>query len=117
MGIRFSGNALEYMSCGSFQQMREVLFAAAGYGDLDEMRGFGGDTSWHSLPKDEILIALMLNGDDEGSIEHAHLHPLAARLRGLVADGQFDRDIKNSLELFIELLEECAESGRDLCWG
>lgn len=69
-------------SYGAFGRWRHKLAEVAGYGDLSEYIGFGGDKSWPE--NGDALIVLLNHSDCEGEIAAADCAPLADRLEGLL---------------------------------
>lgn len=75
-----------HFSYSGFHAFRQWLARRVGI-NLDEMQGFGGQTSWPDKD-DEPLVILLNHSDAEGEIAVEDLRPLAKRLR--VLDGSLN---------------------------
>ncbi len=82
MGLTTTHNCWDG-SCTSFNDWRRCLCEAAGYGDLDNYLGFGGDKAW---PESDILIVLLNHSDCDGEIEWTDCIKLADRLFYMLPD-------------------------------
>ena len=59
----------------SFLSWRAFICEAAGYGDINKRKGFGGDLEW---PDDDPLVELLVHSDRDGRISFRNC--------GLIAD-------------------------------
>lgn len=60
---------------------REKLSEVAGYGDLRQREGFGGNVAW---PNGDPLVVLLSHSDCDGEIAAADCGPIADRLEQLM---------------------------------
>jgi hypothetical protein len=65
----------------AFMRWREKLTEIAGYGDLGECEGFGGNIAW---PLGDPLVGLLTHSDCDGEIPAALCAPIADRLEQLM---------------------------------
>ena len=63
-----------------FLRWRKKVCEVAGYGDIMERQGFGGNKEW---PEDPLSI-LLSHSDCDGEIEHKDCYPIAIRLEELL---------------------------------
>lgn len=78
MGLDTSHNCW-HGSYSSFNAFREAVCEAAGLGNLDDYKGFGGEKDWLK-PEHQPLNTLLNHSDCEGVIKHKHCKPLADAL-------------------------------------
>lgn len=102
----------------AFHGWRKKLCEVAGYGDLDNREGFGGDTPW---PDDDPLIVLLNHSDCDGEIEAKDCAAIADRLESLIPAleraGEAGGHIGNFAEKtqkFIDGLRKAAEVGESV---
>lgn len=65
----------------AFMRWREKLAEVAGYGNLQEYEGFGGQKRW---PKKSILEELLHHSDCEGEIKWSKCNGIADKLESLL---------------------------------
>lgn len=92
-------------SYGGFMRFRRRVAESAGYGALDDYRGFGGDRDW---PEGDPLVALLHHSDCDGQIWARDAEGLGERLRILVEQWEPSPDREFGLEVaaLFEALEE-----------
>ncbi len=64
-----------------FMRWRIKICEVAGYGDLMQRQGFGGDIPF---PQDDPLTILLDHSDNDGEIEFKYCKPIADRLLELI---------------------------------
>jgi hypothetical protein len=93
-------------SYGGFMHFRERLCEGAGWGDIHQYVGFGGEKQW---PTDEPLVALLHHSDCEGQIWGWQAEGLANAVRAIVrlwpAD-DFDREYGEHIAAMFERAEK-----------
>lgn len=103
----------------SFMAWREKICEVAGYGDIRDRVGFGGEVPW---PGDDPLSILLYHSDCDGIIEASDCAPIADRLESLLpalktADKANPRIIMNyesKTRQFIEGLREASANNEDV---
>lgn len=68
-------------SYGGFARFRDRLCESAGWGNINDYVGFGGEKPW---PTDEPLVALLHHSDCDGEIWGWHAEGLANAVRDVV---------------------------------
>ncbi len=69
-------------SYGAFNRFRKKLAEVAGYGDLDDYLGMGGDKVWPE--NGDALILLLHHSDCDGDLPWAECGKIADRLESLL---------------------------------
>jgi hypothetical protein len=67
----------------SFNRFRRTICKAAGMGDLDSYKGFGGDKEW---PENEPITILLDHSDCDGEITAKDCAPLADAMEELLPE-------------------------------
>lgn len=65
----------------AFSRFRRKIAEVAGYGPMDDYRGFGGDKEW---PDNDPLVGLLDHSDCDGSIPAKDCSAIADRLESLL---------------------------------
>jgi hypothetical protein len=91
----------------AFHSFRQALASLVGI-QLDQMVGFGGQTSWPDKAS-EPLVILLDHSDAEDEIAVEDLRPLAKRLREL--SGQYSDPWGKAIRRFATGLEQAANAG------
>jgi len=68
-------------SYGSFNTWRTKVCEVAGYGNLRDRHGFGGDLEW---PEEDALTILLYHSDCDGEIDWMDCKLIADRLESLL---------------------------------
>ena len=70
-------------SCSSFGRWREKISEVAGYGNLNDYSGFGGDKEWPA-PSSDPLVLLLHHSDCDGELAFNDCAPIADALEVLL---------------------------------
>ena len=103
-------------SYSSFNTWRTKLCEVAGYGNLDDMHGFGGHRQWPSYSEDP-LVELLYHSDCDGEIPYENAAAIADRLQELLPamktadlkDREWSEFYSSRTEQWVKGLREAAE--------
>lgn len=102
----------------AFHRWRKKLAEVAGYGDLDQYKGFDGSKDW---PQKGVIEKLLHHSDCEGTIDAADCTPLADSLEVLLPalevagdGGGHIGDYASKTKQFIAGLRDAAAAGEDV---
>lgn len=100
--------------CSSFNRFRRAICKAAGMGDLDTYKGYGGDREW---PENQPLVTLLDHSDCDGEIVAKDCAPLADAMQELLPalddSDPFLSDAKQTKQ-FIKGLRKAAKAKEDV---
>jgi hypothetical protein len=96
-----------HWSYSGFNQFRGRLAKEVGF-NLDQMRGFGGDIEWSTLPPDDIHL-LLNHSDCEGELTAEECNRVIPRLDALVRNWPDDDYDKIHALRLIEFMSFCLQ--------
>lgn len=94
------------ISYGGFMRFRERLCETAGWGDIHDYVGFGGEKPW---PVDELIVHLLHHSDCDGQLHGWYVEGLANAIRAIVRlwpEDDFDRQYGERLASMVERAEK-----------
>lgn len=117
MGITICiGSDVRHLRYSTFNQLRNELCVAAGYGTTSEHIGYGGSLQWTPDQFSNPLVQhLLLKSDDGDEIDASQVGALSKRLMEIIPQ-MTDHDFKDLAKQLAEELRICEKEKRGFYW-